>query len=692
MSTANVPLTNNLGIARWIPFVWGLLALMTVGILLVSIPGYFNGFDLLVFFQTDSAAVLAGDIVGRLISATAALFSLVMAFVMYQHRDKHPSALLVSVFLLFHAALTAGPVQAAIAYWGDYEALRQRVYFPETFTHPVIALLGTTFPDGKFIPRWSKWVFVGFCLCALSGFWVVSPDAPEWQRNLRYSIDVIWNLLLPILGIVTQVVRYRTYKTQRERRQLKWYYYGQVTYVVLSIFIAILWSWRIQLPLDGPIPWWVVLNSWLFWAGPIIFPLSLAFAILYDHLFDIDILINRTIVYILLTIIVIGIYVLIVGSLGSALHLQGNLEISLLATGVVAISFQGLRDRIQRGVNRLMFGQRDEPLRVLERLGRQLKSALTQEDLLQNAAQTVATALKIPYVAIHTRRAQDDVVQVEYGISKTPTTDIPLIYQNERVGMLVVGQRSPGEALSAADQSVLENIAQQMSAVVHSVRLLAELQRSRERLVTAREEERRRLRRDLHDGLGPALASQTLKIDAALDLLTIDPAEANSLLTDVKAQSQTLVADVRRLVYELRPPALDEIGLAGALSGAVMQMRAAEKGLNITFEMPDPLPVLPAAVEVAVYRITMEAVTNVVKHAEAYHCTIRIQIHSEPVRLTLVIEDDGKGLPTPITSGIGLHSMRERAEELGGEFEVVNREQGGTRLTVTVPIQQENML
>jgi signal transduction histidine kinase len=204
--------------------------------------------------------------------------------------------------------------------------------------------------------------------------------------------------------------------------------------------------------------------------------------------------------------------------------------------------------------------------------------------------------------------------------------------------------------------------------------------------VIAREEERRRLRRDLHDGLGPALASQTLKIDAALDLLIIDPNEAKSLLTDVKAQSQKLVTDVRRLVYELRPPALDEIGLVAALTSAITQMRATESGLSIQIETPLTLPDLPAAVEVAAYRITMEAVTNVIKHAEARNCAVRFDVTEKPTQLRLEIQDDGKGLPTPVISGIGLHSMRERAEELGGAFLVDRAIQGGAWVTVTIPL------
>jgi signal transduction histidine kinase len=342
-------------------------------------------------------------------------------------------------------------------------------------------------------------------------------------------------------------------------------------------------------------------------------------------------------------------------------------------------------------VNRLMFGQRDEPQVVLSNLSRQLQTAILPEDLLQVSAATISKSLKIPYVAIAIQHGTNLIRRAEYGKNGFPTQSFALVHQNETVGELLVGQRSPNEKLNPADQTVLSSIAGQLGTVVYGVRLQSDLQSAREKLVIAREEERRRLRRDLHDGLGPSLASQTLKLDAALDSLSVDPDEARSLLCDVKAQSQKLVTDVRRLVYDLRPPALDEIGLAGALSGAVMQMRAAEKGLSIALEMPDPMPELPAAVEVAAYRITMEAVTNVVKHAQAYHCTVKIGLHDNLSELTLVIEDDGRGLPTPVTSGIGLQSMRERAEELGGTFVVEGAEPGGTRVTVTIPLHQERI-
>jgi signal transduction histidine kinase len=216
------------------------------------------------------------------------------------------------------------------------------------------------------------------------------------------------------------------------------------------------------------------------------------------------------------------------------------------------------------------------------------------------------------------------------------------------------------------------------------VRLTADLQRSRQRLVSAREEERRRLRRDLHDGLGPTLAALGLKLETARNRLRPDP-QADALLADLAERTQAAVADIRRLVYALRPQALDELGLVGALrqvaSGAPA-LRSGGRGVEL--EAPDRLPPLPAAVEVATYRIAQEALTNVVRHSYAQTCTIRLQLAGGGLRLS--IDDDGTGLPADRRVGVGLTSMRERAEELGGTFGIEPRPGGGTCVQVLLPL------
>ena len=215
---------------------------------------------------------------------------------------------------------------------------------------------------------------------------------------------------------------------------------------------------------------------------------------------------------------------------------------------------------------------------------------------------------------------------------------------------------------------------------------------SRERLVTAREEERRRLRRDLHDGLGPRLGAQMLTVGAARLLVRHDPDAADAALADLEADLEDALADIRRLVYNLRPPALDDLGLVAALrEGAVGYCRPTAGvdgggGLRVTVEAPGRLPALPAAVEVAAYRIALEALTNVARHAGARHCAIRLALDEAGGALCLEIVDDGVGLRPARHVGVGLVSMRERAAELGGVCAIAALPTGGTRVAARLPL------
>jgi len=425
------------------------------------------------------------------------------------------------------------------------------------------------------------------------------------------------------------------------------------------------------------------------------FPLTIAIAILRHRLFDIDTLLNRTLVYVGLTGTVVGIYVLIVGLLGTLLQTRFNLAISLVATGVVAVLFQPLRVGLQRVVGRLLFGERDNPYAVLSRLGRRLEATLAPQAVLPTIVETVAQALKLPSVAIAVEDGEDgEQVRsaVTYGVPVSAPVDFPLMYRGELVGHLRVSPRAPDEPFTAADTRLLEDVAHQAGIAVHATRLTADLQRSRERLVMAREEERRRLRRDLHDGLGPTLAGLTLKIGAIRNLVSRDPAVSDRLLAELSAEIEAASADIRRLAYGLRPPALDELGLLAALrahaaqyesqGGEVTGLSAAPR-MRVTVDAPEHLPALPAAVEVAAYRIACEALTNAARHAAARTCHLRIALADG---LWVEIADDGTGLSSERRSGIGLLSMRERAEELGGTCEVASGPSGGTWVVAHLPI------
>jgi signal transduction histidine kinase len=415
-------------------------------------------------------------------------------------------------------------------------------------------------------------------------------------------------------------------------------------------------------------------------------PLSIGVAILRYRLFDIDLIINRTLAYTALTACVVGLYVLVVGGLGTLL-LQTHTHpvVSLLATGLIAVVFAPLRDYLQRGVNRLMYGERDEPYEVLSRLGQRLEGTLDPDAALTTIVETVAQALKLPYVAISAERDGEPVTTVEHGTLVDGTVTLPLVHKAETVGRLVLAPRAPGEEFTPSDRRLVGDLARQAGVAVHAARLTADLRRSRERLVTAREEERRRLRRDLHDGLGPRLAAQTLKVGAARSLYPRDPAASDALLDELETDMDATLADVRRLVHNLRPPTLDQLGLVGAIRDAAERYEPdpATNGLRISVRAPEELPPLPAAVEVAAYRIIQEALTNAVRHARADSCAVRLSVGDE---LELEVTDDGVGLPEEHRSGVGLNSMSERAAELGGTCAIERMPSGGTRVLARLPL------
>ena len=246
---------------------------------------------------------------------------------------------------------------------------------------------------------------------------------------------------------------------------------------------------------------------------------------------------------------------------------------------------------------------------------------------------------------------------------------------------------------------MLGDLARQAEVAVHAVRLTADLQRSRERLVATREEERRRLRRDLHDGFGPTLASLALGLNAARKLMAGNELrDADEVLVRLEQETEHTVADVRRLIYGLRPPALDDLGLIAAIrqlaesqgiSSAPVDSRSDEyrdNELVFRIKAPEKLPALPAAVEVAAYRIIQEALTNVARHARAKTCRVHLSVEEATDALQLEVTDDGMGISEDRRAGVGLSSMRERAVELGGICDVEPIPTGGTRVLARLPL------
>ena len=388
------------------------------------------------------------------------------------------------------------------------------------------------------------------------------------------------------------------------------------------------------------------------WVMSFVNPMILGFAALgaglqiYRYVIDansIDIILNRSLVYGGLTLMVVLLYALVVGGLGLLFQGSGNFVISLVATGLIAVAFQPVRERLQGSVNRLMFGQRDDPYAVLSHLSQQLQTTAVPSETLTMIVQTLANTLKLPYAAIELIDQDAQVGQAFVGLPVGETVELPLHYQKETVGRLLVSPRAAHETFTPQETQLLAD----------------------------------------------------------------DPQTAVKYVEQLKGQTRQMVTDIRRLVYELYPSVLDELGLLEALRIHVAQMQGVQGKLTVMIAAsPDPLPPLPAAIEVAAYRIVLEAVTNVARHARATRCDIWLVVANgsfgklrtgsfdklnfdEPLSascLQLTITDNGVGLPANFQRGVGLTSMRERAEELGGRCDIDAHEGGGTRITAVLPL------
>ena len=405
-------------------------------------------------------------------------------------------------------------------------------------------------------------------------------------------------------------------------------------------------------------------------------PIAVTIAIVRYQLLDIRLVVSRATAWLLLAVAVAAAYALLVALLDRFVSAQFGR--SALVTVILVLAAAPLLPRLTRLTTRLVYGERSSPGRVASRVGEQLVSSGAG---LVGPAEAVRTALRLPYVAVAV--ADADGTTVGSGVPGGPTRSVPLVYDGERVGELIIGLRTGERNLSAADSRLVAMLAGPIAVAVHATGLAAELQLARERLVTAREAERRRVRRDLHDGLGPALTGLAFTADAATNLVRQDPDAAIVLLGDLRRETREALADVRRLVDDLRPDAVDELGLTGALRRRVEQLNRHPDGtpLSVRLEMPSPPPELPAAVEVATYRIATEALTNVVRHSSASSVVVRVRCGDQ---VELAVLDNGISA-RPWSPGVGLQAMRERAAELGGVLEAGPTSEGG-RVHAAIPL------
>jgi len=601
------------------------------------------------------------------------------------------------------------------------------------FAGPILAgvILMLVFPNGR-LPsrRWRivAWAAVlGAVLTVLADAFMPGPlSTHHYVENpfglvsvigrgfttydLFATSTVLGTILLltsSIAALVSLILRLR-HTRGNERQQLKWFLFAAAPATVCLNLILLDPHRRPPVATNvtdfafstaGILPW-EAFNYVLYVAvlAMLVVPVFTYIAILRYDLYDIDLLINRTLVYGALSACVVGVYVLAVGGLGVLFQARGNPAVSLLATGLVAVLFQSLRSRLQRGVNRLMYGERDDPSAVTSRLGRRIEATFAPEAVLPTVVETIAQALKLPYAAILLKEGEGFRSAAAYGSPTAEPEALPLVYQREEIGRLVIAPRAPGEQFSTGDRRLLEDLARQAEVAVHAVRLTTDLQRSRERLVTTREEERRRLRRDLHDGVGPTLTGLALQLHAARKLVRGKPGDAEETLARLEQRTEETLAEMRRLIYGLRPPALDDLGLIPSIRQQAQSQGMVDLSVGtntdeswgntqvFSMEAAKELPPLPAAVEVACYRIAQEALTNVARHARAKSCRVRISVNQGADMLEVEITDDGVGISEDRVAGVGLSSMRERAEELGGTLVVKPGPEGGTRVLARLPL------
>lgn len=572
-----------------------------------------------------------------------------------------------------HASV--GAIGGVTAFVGAY------AWFPGMLI--ALTLTAPLFPSGR--PptrRWQPLLWIGIAVSAIGTLGVCLTDGPmrdsfpgyrnpiALPRATEPALAVASEIVLvaavgcAVAGIVGMIVRAATL-AGRGRRQAIW---------LLSAFAVGVIAQTLD-PVSPLIPT-------IAWS---LFPIALGFAMTRHGLFDGDRLLNRTLVYSVLTVFVAAAFGLFAGTIGGFV---GGAEVgAVLAAIVVALCVDPIRHLAQRAVDRLLYGQRNDPFAAIESLGQRLTATLTQDDALIVIVTTVTQALRLPYSSITLAGEQYPAASV--GDLVGDRVEIPLVDGGSEVGILTVGLRPGRRFLDPGDERLLTELARRAGAAAEAVRLNRELRRSRDEVIAARDEERHRIRRDLHDGLGPALAGVALGIGAAQGAVVSTDPETAELLGQLHREVRGSLEEVRSLVADLRPTVLENEGLSSALTRYCTTVTERSRG-TLTVAVSADVPALPAKVETAAYRIALEALTNVTRHSHATLCIVTARVVDSSLELRIV--DDGIGVGSAPSSnssrgGLGLHSMSERAREQGGHCMIEPGADGGTVVEAVFPLE-----
>lgn len=578
--------------------------------------------------------------------------------------------------LMLAAGLVATLAALAVAWsaWLPAAWLSQWAWWPPLGAVPILLLL---VPDGRLpSPRWQPLAVVlvaaaGAATVALVGAATGEPTTllSEAARPPGPAVALLLDAAL-VGWIATAVASLGVLAALVAR----WRAAGPLERGQLACLLPVLVLLGLAVALD----WVDVPYGWV--PAAVGLPLGLTLAVLLYRFEDLDLYVHRGVVWLVLTALAVLVYATTVTVLGAVFSGLGN-AVALLAAATVAALLAPAHWLAQRAVSRMLYGRRDEPYALMSSVGRRARATGDPLAVLPEITTTVVDGLRVPYAAV--RVATDDgdpTTAAEHGRWAGEPERFPMVAHGRAVGELLVAPRRPGERFTAGEAALLRDIADQAAVAADAGRSAVALQRARDRLVLAREEERRRLRRDLHDGVGSALAGARMLTDVARR--TVGDDAAGALLATLAADLEACSAEVRELIDGLRPAALDR-GLEPAL--ADLAERFGDR-VPVTLGTEGLEGELPAAVEVATYRVVAEALTNVAKHAHAHGAEVTVRRDAR--HLEVRVRDDGVGFgqAAPSGTGVGLGSIRSRADELGGRC-LISSGSTGTTVELLLPLQ-----
>jgi signal transduction histidine kinase len=575
------------------------------------------------------------------------------------------------------------------------------------FVAMLLVLPLQVFPDGHLLSprwRWLMWVSSAAVILGTVGN-TFGPDSgqlssfPQLRTGLLSTAFGASRFALPFLGIcgllglVSLVLRYRR-SSSEIRHQIRWLLFAGLLYVIpFTVFIVVLETTQVSLtPLAG-----------ISVIGLVAVPFAMAIAVLRYRLYDIDIIISRSLVYGSLAVLISAVYVGIAVGIGALIGGGGkpNLWLSILATAIVAVGFAPVRERLQRIANRLVYGRRATPYEVLAAFSERVSETYGVDEVMPRMARLLAEGTGAQRAEVWLRAERtlrvaaswppdapkpDPVPLSGAALPDIPGIDliVPVRHQEDLLGALSISKRG-GESVSPVDRNLLVHLADQAGLMLKNAGLTADLQArlvelraSRQRLVAAQDEERRRIERNLHDGAQQHLVALKVKLGLTAMLLAKDPAQARASIGELKADADDALETLRDLARGIYPPLLADRGLATALES---QARKATLPVDVK---ADHIGRYPQEIEAGVYFCVLEALQNVQKYAEATRATVTLG--QSDGTLTVSVSDDGRGFDTATTRrGSGLINMADRIDALGGELAVQSAPGEGTHLRVALP-------